>query len=77
MGDLVRRLLATVGGLVGLRSTESDVTVTVEGKWAGRFDPVRLSLAILVVGMVIVVALCTAFTWDAGDLVREGPYQVP
>lgn len=55
-------LLAAVGNIIGLRSTESDVTLTVEGRWSGRFDPVRLGLTVLVVIMVAAASVCTAFT---------------
>ncbi len=54
--------LAVLGNIVGLRSTSSDVTVTVEGRWSGRFDPVRLSLTILVLIMLATASVCTAFT---------------
>jgi hypothetical protein len=73
--------LAVLGNIVGLRSTESDVTITVEGRWSGRFDPVRLGLTALMILAVMYAGLCTAFSWGANgapwDLVREGSYQMP
>ncbi len=75
------RALAVLGDLIGLRSTESDVTVTVEGKWTGRFDPVRLALTILLVLALLFGGLCTVFTLgDDGSTVGAptlNPYQIP
>ncbi len=70
-----------LGGLIGLRSTESDVTVTVEGKWAGRFDPIRLALTVLLVLALLFGGLCTVFTLgDDGSMAGTpslNPYQMP
>ena len=75
------RALAVLGDLIGLRSTESDVTVTVEGKWAGRFDPIRLALVILLVLALLFGGLCTVFTLgDDGSIAGPptlDPYQIP
>ncbi len=75
------RALAVLGDLIGLRSTESDVTVTVEGKWAGRFDPIRLVLTMLLVLALLFGGMCTLFTLgDDGRIVGTptlDPYQIP
>ena len=82
----LRRVAALLGRLIGLRTHESEVSVTVEGKWKGWFDPVRLTLTALVVAMALTMAICVACSNvedrlfnDEGtpDLVTEGPYFVP
>lgn len=79
-----RNVAALLGRLIGLRTQKSEVSVTVEGKWKGWFDPVRLTLTALVVAMALTMAICVAcgniedrIFNDEGtrDPVTEGPYQ--
>jgi hypothetical protein len=66
-------ILAAFGTTIGLRTTESDVTLTVEGRWSGKFDPVRLGTTILVVIALIVVAIVLALNLGDGKEVRAPP----
>ena len=79
-----RRIAALFGRLVGLRTQDSEVSVTVEGKWRGWFDPVRLTLTLLVIAMALTMAICVACSNvedrlfnDEGTagLTTDGPYQ--
>ncbi len=74
----LRRVAALLGRLIGLRTQESEITVTGQGKWTGWFDPVRLTLAALVVALSVFIGFCTALNLDdegTPDPVTEGPYQ--
>ncbi len=80
----LRRLAALLGRLIGLRTQESEVSVTVEGKWKGWFDPVRLGLFALLVALVVLLGFCAGCSTlldDEGtpDPLTEGPnpYFVP
>ncbi len=85
MMEPLRRLGTLVGRLIGLRTQESEVSVTVEGKWKGWFDPVRLGLATVAIVLVAVlfasaIGVCSALSFnDEGtpDSLTEGPYFVP
>ncbi len=78
----LRKIATLLGRLVGLRTQESEVSLTVEGKWKGWFDPVRLVLATVAVALLVAlfaggIGVCAALTTnDEGtpDLLTEGPY---
>ncbi len=82
--ESLRRIAALLGRLIGLRTQESEVTVTVEGKWKGWFDPVRLSLFGIIVALVVLMGFCAGCSTllddlrdeqGTRDLVTEGPYE--
>ncbi len=68
MRDRLAAALAAVGNIVGLRSTESDVIFTVEGRWSGKFDPIRLSLSLMVAGMAVLIGICSVLNLDTEEV---------